>query len=405
MGTTMSQGTLYANHRIRTVLPAALVQHYKLDVNVVEPPSNYAEKFPLGKVPAFAGEKGFKLTETIAITLYLINFADPKSPLLGKNAKEYALILKWLSLSNSELLPQISAAFTRLTGAAPYNKKIVDDALAQADKVAAIYESRLADFTYLVGERLSLADLFSAVHFVRGFDHLFGSEWRKQFPNITRWFKTVISHPILHAKIGDYKFREKPVEYVAPKKEKKPQAPKADKKADDEEPPAQAPKPKHPLAALGAPKIPIDEWKRTVSNNKPEVALKYFWDEFYNDEDWSLWKVDYKYNDELTLTFMSNNLVGGFFARLTGSTKFMYGDLVVYGENNDNGITGFFLVRGQDYVPAVNVAPDWESYSYSKLDPKDPETKTFIEKMINWEGDIVAEDGKTKAIVDGKELK
>lgn len=66
----MSQGTLYANFRIRTVLPAALVEHFKLDVNVVEPPANYAEKFPLGKVPAFQGEKGFKLTETIAITLY-----------------------------------------------------------------------------------------------------------------------------------------------------------------------------------------------------------------------------------------------------------------------------------------------------------------------------------------------
>jgi len=27
-------------------------------------------------------------------------------------------------------------------------------------------------------------------------------------------------------------------------------------------------------------------------------------------EDYSLWRVDYKYNDELTLTFMSSNLIG-----------------------------------------------------------------------------------------------
>lgn len=339
----------------------------------------------------------------------VINLADPKSPLLGKNAKEYAQILKWLSFANSELLPQVSEAFTRLNGTKPYNKKIVDEAIEAANKYAAIFESRLADFTYLVGERLSLADLFCATYFARGYDNLFAKDWIKQHPNITRWFKTVIAHPVLKSRLGDYKFREKPLEYVPPKKEKKPaQAPKAEKKAEkkpEEAQDAPAPKPKHPLAALGASKIPIDEWKRTVSNNKPEVALKYFWDEFYTDEEWSLWKVDYKYNDELTLTFMSNNLIGGFFNRLTGSNKFMYGDMVVYGENNDNGITGFFLVRGDDYVPAVNVAPDWESYSYTKLDAKDAETKTFIEKMINWEGDIKGDDGKVRAIVDGKELK
>lgn len=337
--------------------------------------------------------------------------ADPKSPLLGKNAKEYAQILKWMSLSNSEWLPQIAEAFTRLNGTNSYNKKIVDDALAQVDQIANVFESRLADFTYLVGERISLADFFCATQVSRGYDFLFGKEWRKKYPNITRWFSTVIAHPVMKEKFGDYKFREKAIEYTPPKKEKKAApAPKAEKKAEkkekeaDEEP-APAPKPKHPLAALGNAKIPIDEWKRTVSNNKPEVALKYFWDEFYNDEEWSLWKVDYKYNDELTLTFMSNNLVGGFFNRLTGSTKFMYGDMVVYGANNDNGITGFFLIRGQEYEPAVNVAPDWESYSYTKLDSKDAETKAFIEKMINWEGDVKADDGSMKAIVDGKELK
>jgi elongation factor 1-gamma len=27
-------------------------------------------------------------------------------------------------------------------------------------------------------------------------------------------------------------------------------------------------------------------------------------------EDYSLWRADYKYNDELTLTFMSSNLIG-----------------------------------------------------------------------------------------------
>ena len=340
--------------------------------------------------------------------------ADPKSKLLGKNAKEYSEILKWLSLSNMELLPNIANVFKPLTGASPYNKKNVDEASAYVEKVISLYEARLAEYTYLVGERLTFADVFSAALLVRGFEHLFGADWRKAHPNTSRWFKTVISQKILHDIIGDFTFIEKAKEFVPPKKEKKAAAPKeaAPKKEkkpaapkEEDDIPAEAPKPKHPLAALGNPKAALDEWKRVYSNEETrEVAIPWFWKNQYDPEEWSLWKVDYKYNDELTLTFMSNNLVGGFFNRLSASTKYLFGCLVVYGENNNNGITGFFLVRGQEYAPAFDVAPDWESYAYTKLDPKDEESKKFIENMLAWDQPVDV-NGEKREIADGKVFK
>lgn len=340
----------------------------------------------------------------------VLNLANDEK-LLGKNAQEYAQILKWLSLANSELLPSLASAFKPLIGASPYNKKQVDDNTAYANKVANIFEERLANYTYLVGERLSLADLLATTSFLRGYDHLYGAQWRKQYPNITRWFKTIIKTPILSEFIGDYKFREKPVEYTPPKKEKK-QQPKAEKAEKAPKPaaaapaePAQAPKPKHPLSLLPPAKTSIDEWKRTYSNEETrEVAIPFFWEKIYNPEDYSLWKVDYKYNDELTLTFMSNNLVGGFFARLSASTKFMFGSMVVFGENNNNGITGFFLIRGQDHVPAFDVAPDWESYDFKKLDAKNDEDVKFINNMLAWDEPVVV-NGEKKEIADGKVFK
>lgn len=68
----MSQGTLYANTRIRAVIPTALVKHFNLDVKIVDPAqcSEFANIFPLGKVPTFVGPKGVKLTEVIAISVY-----------------------------------------------------------------------------------------------------------------------------------------------------------------------------------------------------------------------------------------------------------------------------------------------------------------------------------------------
>ncbi|PRT55988.1 Elongation factor 1-gamma 2 [Wickerhamiella sorbophila] len=161
----------------------------------------------------------------------------------------------------------------------------------------------------------------------------------------------------------------------------------------------------HPLAELGKSSKPLDELKRVYSNKETrEEALPWFWNEFYNDEEWSLWKLDYKYNDELTLTFMSNNLIGGFFNRLTESTKYIFGCAVVYGENNDNGIQGAFVIRGKDYKPAFDVAPDWESYSFTRLDASKPEDRALVDDLWAWDKPLLI-DGKEREIADGKVFK
>lgn len=317
-----------------------------------------------------------------------------------------------MSFANSEILPTTAAIFRPIAGLSPYNKKQIDDSQASLKVINDVVEARLKEFTFLVGERLTIADYFVAVHYLRGFENLFGAEWRKQYPAITRWYSTVIAQPLLKEAFASFKFIAKPIEYTPPKKEKKQPAaapakketPKAAPKA-EAEPAAEAPKPKHPLEALGKSKTPLDEWKRAYSNLETrEEAIPWFWKNMYDPSEWSLWKVDYKYNDELTLTFMSNNLVGGFFNRLTGSAKYMFGCMVVYGESNNNGITGAFLVRGQDFAPAFDVAPDWESYSYTKLDGSSEETKKFVNNMFAWD-EPVEVNGEKREIADGKVFK
>ncbi|KAM9939405.1 hypothetical protein OXX80_001115 [Metschnikowia pulcherrima] len=409
----MSQGTLFADSKIRGVIPTALVKHFKLDVEIVDPASSavYKKHFPLAKVPAFIGPKGVKLTEVIAISVYLLSLVEDHK-LWGKNNTEYAEIFKWLSLTNTEFLPTAAKVFRPLTGQEPFNKRQVDDNKAALEKITSLYESRLTKYTFLVGERITFADYFAAFQFVRGFNFLFGAEWRKQNPAITRWFKTVSAQPLFKTVFAQIDFIAKPVEFTPPKKEKKAPAQEAPKKEAKKEvkkeeaaPAEQAPKPKHPLELLGKPTQALDEWKRIYSNEETrETAIPWFWKNMYNPEEWSLYKVDYKYNDELTLTFMSNNLVGGFFNRLSASTKYMFGCLVVYGENNANGITGFFLVRGQDYAPAFDVAPDWESYAYTKLDGSDEKVRKFVDNMLAWD-EPVEVDGKKIEIADGKVFK
>ncbi|SSD60837.1 uncharacterized protein SCODWIG_02598 [Saccharomycodes ludwigii] len=70
----MSQGTLYIFPQSpRGSFPAALAKYFNLDVQVKyisECGEEFAAKFPLKKIPAFAGKNGFKLTEVIAISYY-----------------------------------------------------------------------------------------------------------------------------------------------------------------------------------------------------------------------------------------------------------------------------------------------------------------------------------------------
>jgi elongation factor 1-gamma len=341
----------------------------------------------------------------------VVSLHDPESPLLGTDVASKAQVLKYLSYGTAELMEPVTTVIRILLARVPFNKKVLDTANAEVDEHVAYLEKRLAEYTYLVGERLTVADLFVASCFYRCFTLTFGKKWRSEHPVFMRWFNTVVKSEYLAYFFDTLAIIDEPVKPPMPaKKEAKKEVKKEEKPAAAAAPAADAPpaeekKPKHPLELLGKSAIPLDEWKRVYSNKETrEEALPYFWNEFYNDNDWSLWKVEYKYNDELTLTFMSNNLVGGFFNRLSGSTKYMFGCAVVYGENNNNGIVGAFLVRGKDAIPAFNVAPDWESYSYSPLDASKQEDKDFVNNMWAWDEPVVI-NGEKKEIADGKVLK
>lgn len=317
-----------------------------------------------------------------------------------------------MSFFNSEVLTGLGGWFRPIIGRDPYNKKSVEDSQKAALKAISVVEEYLQTNTFLAGERVTLADLFAAGIISRGFQYFFDSQWRSENPNVTRWYETVYNQPVYSAVVDKLSFIDEAIKYTPPKKEAVPKAPKAAapkaapkaKEIDEEEEEVQeAPKAKHPLEALPKPTLVLDEWKRQYSNKDTPEALKWFW-ENYNAEEYSLWTVDYKYNDELTQIFMTSNLIGGFFARLEASRKYLFGCASVYGIKDDSIIKGAFLVRGQEALPAFDVAPDYESYEFTKLDPSKPEDKAFIEEQWTWEKPLVVA-GKEYPWADGKVFK
>lgn len=135
---------------------------------------------------------------------------------------------------------------------------------------------------------------------------------------MTRWYTLIRSLPAYSDVAGELSFIDQAVQYTPPKKEPKKQEPKkeapkaAPKPAadDEEEEDKPAPKPKHPLEALGRPTLALDDWKKKYSNEDTRsVALPWFW-ENVKPEEYSIWRVDYNYPEELTKVFMSCNLIG-----------------------------------------------------------------------------------------------
>ncbi|KAF1914762.1 hypothetical protein BDU57DRAFT_558302 [Ampelomyces quisqualis] len=411
----MSFGKLYSySGNPRTTSLLAVAKENGLDIEFVdtEPAkgvsADYLKLNKLGKVPTFEGADGFVLSECIAIAVYLAS-QNEKTSLLGKTKQDYATILRWMSFANTEVLSPLGGWFRPILGRDPYNKKNVEDSQKAALKAVHVLEEHFLTHTYLVGERLTLADLFAASILARGFQYFFDKQWRDANPNVTRWYETIANQSSYSAVAGKLEFITEALKNVAPKKEgseKKKETPKAAPKPkaaepeEEEEAPA-APKPKHPLESLPRATFVLDDWKRKYSNEETrEVALPWFW-ENTNFEEYSLYKVDYKYNDELTLTFMTSNLIGGFFARLEGSRKYLFGCASVFGESNNSVIKGAFLVRGQEALPAFDVAPDYESYEFTKLDPTKAEDKEFVNDQWSWDKPITV-DGKEYQWADGK---
>ena len=206
---------------------------------------------------------------------------------------------------------------------------------------------------------------------------------------------TMINQPSVKAVLGDVALCEKAGKAEGGKgggkKEekaaKKAAAPKKEEPADDA-PLMPAPeKAKDPMGALPKGNWDMDDFKRFYSNNDEDKSIPYFWEKFDKDN-YSIWRCDYKYNDELAMVFMSCNLIGGMYQRLEKLRKNAFASMALFGKDNDSTISGVWVWRGHDL--AFELSEDWQidysSYDWKKLDPNSEETKKMVNDYFKWEG-------------------
>jgi len=428
----MVAGTLYTypdNFRAQKALIAAKYSGAEVTVakdfvfGETNKSPEFLKKFPLGKVPAFEGSDGLLLTESNAIAYYVAN--DELRG--GSEPAARAQVVQWMVMADNEILPAACTWVFPTMGIMQFNKNATDRAKEDIKAALKTLNDHLLTRTFLVGERVTLADIAVACTMISLYKQVLDPAFRKPFGNVTRWFNTVVNQPNAKAVLGQVDLCTKMAEFDAKKfaefsgkgdnkKEKKEKGPKQEpkkqpekkkeekkeKKEEEEAPAAPVEKKPDPFEKMPKGTFDLEEWKRFYSNNDEPESVAWFWEHF-DHENYSIWRCDYKYNDELTMVFMSCNLIGGMFQRLDKLNKNAFASVCLFGQNNDSTISGIWVFKGHQLAFELddNWQIDYASYDWRKLDSKSDECKKLVDQYWKWDG----EDEKGRKFNQGKIFK
>lgn len=258
----------------------------------------------------------------------------PNANLLGdKSPETLAKIAQWNSFADLEIAERLGVANGMVNGWIPWVslscggphfrpltylflylswvKPVYQNRIEKALSVLPYLDAYLSKNTFLVGHRITLADITVASVLADGFSRFFGPEEQKQFPNVFRFEQTVVNHPKIASVFEGVSVATEAYVYSPPKKEAAPKpakeaaapkpkaapVPKAKEPEEEEEESfADAPKAKNPLDSLPKSNFNLEDWKRAYSNmdtRGADGAIEWFYKNF-DAEGFSIWRFDFK---------------------------------------------------------------------------------------------------------------
>lgn len=249
----------------------------------------FTSKFASGKVPAFEDKDGFCLFEGNAIARYskhsyergsysekrgsyvdpgVVASLSPNTTLLGSNLKEAALVDQWISFFDTEI-DALLVYLKHLISRGMFNKDYELNIRGRLTRPLETVETYLAKHTFLVGDRLSLADISAATVLRTAYSFLLGKAERAKYPHTFRFYETVVNQPELKDTLSGGPLADTAQEYVPLAKGPNEDKPKAGTEGDpgsDDEKPITGDKKKNPLGGLPKSSFNLEDWKRAYSN-------------------------------------------------------------------------------------------------------------------------------------------
>ena len=363
-------------------LTKATVELQDVDWEDKETRKTLTPKSPTGTFP-FLEIGDQVLSESRAIENYLAMKYKPE--LLGENELEKAQVRQWSDFGIFEIGFCAKEIVYPIFGWKPYCKESADKANERLKGFMRTLDAQLKDKEYVMGAKLTLADVCLFRELKYFFQLVFPKGLRdKVFPNVTKWFQKMAETEEVKKVYGKILLRNQPLkpfiqEQKEEKKPEKKQEKKPEKKPEEGEEPPKEKKKVNPLDLLPPSKLELETFKRAFLNNKDkEDAMNKFW-EIYDPEGYSLWWVEYQnLPTECKILFRTSNSKGMFLQKCDAVRRYAFAVHGVYGVEDDYKIRGCWMFRGTEIPQEMKDNDLYEYLTFRKLDINKPEDKQLV---------------------------
>lgn len=155
---------------------------------------DYLKKFPTGSAPSFESSDGsLHLFEVNAIAEYV----GSKCAQLGggSDPAKQAEVRQWINWADGEIAPAMATWVYPCLGVSQYNKGSTDRARDVITNALGMLNNHLATRTYLVGERITQADITCFCNIIPLMEHVVDPAARQKIGHVMRWFNTILHQP------------------------------------------------------------------------------------------------------------------------------------------------------------------------------------------------------------------
>lgn len=146
---------------------------------------------PNARIPAI-DDNGFTLYESMAINLYLAKKHGAGHEIALRSLEEEALAMQWSFWVMTEIEKPLLTIMLSTLGMAPADDATLAQCRSALDRPLGVLEAHLADRTWLLGDRFTIADLnvASVLVWARG-----AKLDMTAFPKVAAWLKACMSRP------------------------------------------------------------------------------------------------------------------------------------------------------------------------------------------------------------------
>jgi len=362
----------------------------------------YQAKNPNAKFPVMETPEGKFIWESNAILRYIARL-DKSKGLYGADILEETLVDQWLDWTNGELVQNYFKAIGQHAGY-PFPKEEIKVADGKLRQLLKQLDDILKINTYIVGNKVTIADIAIASLLHAGFRFVFDEKYRKFIANVTRWYENLMTQEPFTKEFGRFYLCQKAIEIhdlPQPKKEeKKKEEPKKQASAPKKEEPKKVEEPKekekNPLDLLPPTNFNFFDFKTLFVNATDKNEACDFFFKNFDANGFSVWKIDYiKAEGEGKILFLTNNLMNGFMQRLEHFRKYAFGVHGVYGEEGNYDISGMWVWRGTTQPAEIKELDSYEFHKFAQMDVNKEEDRAMIRQY--WTG--LNED---ESVVNGK---